>query len=60
MSKEPTREEIQDWLLPALNICRRIEIDVARHPDCPYKNLAKDGTTGLLKTLYWLNKGEKP
>lgn len=56
---ETLRDAVNRLLFPALNVLRGIELDLADHPECPYRDMAVKAT-GNLMTLLELAQREKP
>ena len=46
-----TKENITRLTVPALNILRGIHLDLAEHPDCPYRVAASRACDNLLELI---------
>lgn len=48
---ELTPDLVHQYLAPALNLCRSIELDIIEHSQCPYQDAARKGTAGILRLM---------
>ena len=48
---ETLRDAVNRLLFPAINVLRGIELDLADHPDCPYRAMAVKATANLMTLL---------
>lgn len=46
-----TPDLVHQYLAPALNLCRGIELDIIEHSQCPYQDAARKGTAGILRLM---------
>lgn len=57
---ETLREAVNRLVFPAVNVLRGIELDLADHPDCPYRALAVKATGNLMALLELAQKVKAP
>jgi hypothetical protein len=59
----PTGETLKDavnrLLFPAVNVLRGIELDLADHPECPFRVMAVKATANLMTLLELAQKESK-
>jgi len=48
---ETLRDAVNRLLFPAVNVLRGIELDLADHPECPYRVMAVKATANLMTLL---------